>query len=93
MLLALFARRTYCWFMFRFFASQGSQIFFRTATFRMIEFPAFTVAWGYFFSVQEFVLPCVELHEAPICLYLQPVKVLLNDNITIWCINKSLTKP
>jgi len=40
-------------------------------------------------KVQDFALLLVELHDVPVSLFLQPVKVSLVWSMTLWCISRS----
>jgi len=40
-------------------------------------------------NMQVLAFPCIELQEIPPCLILQPVKVLMNNSATRWCISHS----
>ena len=39
--------------------------------------------------IQDFSLPFAELYNIPVSSFLQPVKVLLNGSLTLWCISHS----
>lgn len=40
-------------------------------------------------QLQNFALPLVHLHEAPVKPFLQPVQVPLDGSLTLWCISPS----
>ena len=48
---------------------------------------ALSMHWwvGFFSQGLGFAIPFVELHEVPVGSFLQPVKVLLDGSMTLWC--------
>lgn len=52
--------------------------------------PVCVSAWGFFLQGWDLAFLFARLHEVPVRPAHQPLKVHLNDNTTIWCINHPL---
>jgi len=86
MLSAAFAARARCWPVLSFVALQDSPGPSAQSCFLTHQPPARTPAWCYSSPNAALYIPSVELHEAPLSPFLQPVKLPLNGSTTLWCL-------
>jgi len=83
MLLA-FAARVHCWILLNLVSTRTSRVLFCCFPVGQPGYNEIIPPRG-----QEFVFPSVELHESPLCPFLQHLEAPLNDSTTIWSIKHS----